>query len=311
MAFFEDCVERSVALAATCGWLAFGGGAAAVSGVAISSGGLAALVSNSVRQHGPESKAALKSLRKRILRDLRAHAAAERWDNRADIEAADAAMERALIGCFLNRKELAASARQKDGFPTEGAQLILEKLAEREPDTFGPYGPQVARDYARLVIRTALESALEDEQYFRNLQPHLLIETLRGIGSVEEKVDAVHAGVTKILEILSNARPSDSIAIEIDKIKIELYVNDRGEAFLFHDRPFPYGLEKLAYDPETGRADFVIPGDFKRDFGIPISSGLRKYLENNDGKILVVRMDEQTGEIIEGDYYPLERLASK
>jgi hypothetical protein len=311
MAFIEDCIERSVALAATCGWLAFGGGAEAIAGVAIGGAGLAALVSNSVRRHGPESEAALKSIRKRILKDLHAHATAERWDNRADLEAADAAMERALTGCFLDRQALAASARHKEGFPMEATRLILKILAEREPGTFGPSGSQAARDYAGLVIRTALDAAIENEQYFKNLQPHLLMETLRGIGSVEEKVDAVHADVTKILEILSRTPPSARIVTEFEKSEVELVVNDRGECILFHNQRFPYELEKLEYNPETGCIEFVVRGGFKKDFGIPVLPALRGHLEKNDGRILIVLMDDDTGEPIEGDYYPLKRLAPK
>ncbi len=48
MAYFENCVERATALAATCGWLAFGGGAEAAVGVAVGGAGLAALVSDAV-----------------------------------------------------------------------------------------------------------------------------------------------------------------------------------------------------------------------------------------------------------------------
>lgn len=189
LAFFENCVERATALAATCGWLAFGGGAEAAVGVAIGGAGLAAVVSDAVRRHGPESEAALKSIRKRIAADLAAHAKVERWDTRADLEAADASMERALAGCFLDRKALAASARSPEGFPGSATKLILARLAEREPATFGQDAPLAARDFVDLVVRTALEAAIENENYFKNLQPHLLMETLRGLGTVEEKVD--------------------------------------------------------------------------------------------------------------------------
>lgn len=198
LAFFENCVERATALAATCGWLAFGGGAEAAVGVAIGGAGLAAVVSDTVRRHGPESEAALKSIRKRIAADLGAHAKVERWDTRADLEAADDSMERALAGCFLDRKALAASARSPEGFPGSATTLILARLAEREPATFGKDGPRAARDFADLVVRTALEAAIENESYFKNLQPHLLMETLRGLGTVEERVDEVHGVVTRI-----------------------------------------------------------------------------------------------------------------
>ncbi len=311
MAFFEDCVERTVALAATCGLLAFSGGAGAVAGVVIEAAGLATVVSNFVRRHGPESEIALRSIRKRILKDLLTYTTVERWEAREDLKAADVAMKRALAGCFLDRRALAASARHKEGFSTEATRLILAKLAERAPDMFGCSGPQAARDYAALVVRTALDAAIENEQYFKNLQPHLLMETLRGIGSVEEKVEAVHADVTKILELLSSNSLLARNTTEIEKIRLELAVNDRGECILFHNDPFPYELEKLEYDPETGRIDFFIPGGFKRDFGCPIDQEFVKYLKKNGEKILVVLTSKETGEPIEGQYYPLQRTDYK
>ena len=188
LAFFENCVERATALAATCGWLAFGGGAEAAVGVAIGGAGLVAVVSDAVRRHGPESAAALKSIRKRIAADLAAHAEVERWDTRFDLQAANASMERALAGCFLDRKALAASARSSEGFPGSATKLILARLTDREPATFGQDGPPAARDFAELVVRTALEAVIENESYFKNLQPHLLMETLRGLGAVEESI---------------------------------------------------------------------------------------------------------------------------
>lgn len=203
LAFFENCVERATALAATCGWLAFGGGAEAAVGVAIGGAGLAAVVSDAVRRHGPESEAALKSIRKRIAADLTAHAKVERWDTRADLEAADASMERALAGCFLDRKALAASARSPEGFPGSATKLILARLAERESATFGQDGPRAARDFADLVVRTALEAAIENESYFKNLEPHLLMEMLRGLGTVEERVGQIGSQVDLTYRLVS------------------------------------------------------------------------------------------------------------
>lgn len=53
MPFIEDCIERATALAATCGWLAIGGGAEAAVGLAIGGASLATIVSAGVRRHGP------------------------------------------------------------------------------------------------------------------------------------------------------------------------------------------------------------------------------------------------------------------
>jgi hypothetical protein len=190
VAFLENCVERLTVLAATCGWLALGaGGTEAAVGVVIGGVGLATAVSETARRHGPESEAALRSIRKRITADLLKYAEVERWDTRPDIKAADASMERALAGCFLDRKALATSARSAEGFPGSATKLILAQLAEHEPATFGKDGPTVARHFAEMVVHIALEAAIENESYFKSLQPHLLVEMLRGLGSVEEKLE--------------------------------------------------------------------------------------------------------------------------
>jgi hypothetical protein len=227
MAFLESCVERATGLAATCGWLALGGGAEAVVGVAIGGAGLAAVLSDALRGHGPESKAALGKIRERIAGTLLKQAEVERWDMRADLNAADIAMERALVGCFLDRKELAASARSSGGFPNAATRLILAKLAEREPHMFGVSGPPSAKQYAELVVRTALEAAIENESYFRNVQPHLLLESLKGIGTIEERLGEVHGVVSKTHDLVAqlSARQS-ATTLEVPQIvgRVSLFI---------------------------------------------------------------------------------------
>jgi hypothetical protein len=232
MAFLENCVERVTGLAATCGWLALGGGAEAVVGVAIGGAGLAAVLSDAFRGHGPESKAALAKIRERIAGALLKQAEVERWEMREDLNAADIAMERALVGCFLDRKELAASARSSGGFPNAATRLILAKLAEREPDMFGVSGPPSAKQYAEFVVRTALEAAIENESYFRNVQPHLLMETLKGIGTIEERLGEVHDVVSKThdLVVQLSARQSGA-TLEV------LHIVGRVSQFIRHTLP--------------------------------------------------------------------------
>jgi hypothetical protein len=197
MGLFENCVERATALAAACGWLAFGsGGTEAAVGVAIGLAGLTTLVSNTVRRHGPESQRALRAIRRQVEGDLRAQADAERWDIGGDLKAADDAMERALAGCFLDRQALAASARSHLGFPGAATELIMVKLAEREPDYFGAEASEHSRDFAQKVIHTALEAAISNEQYFRELEPQLIMAMLHGIGKVELQLETIKTIVT-------------------------------------------------------------------------------------------------------------------
>jgi hypothetical protein len=313
MAFFENCVERPTALAATCGWLVFGGGAEAAVGLAIGAAGLSAVVSDAVRRHGPESDAAMEKMRKRIRADLERFAMAEGWDTRTDLDAADAAMERALVGCFLGRQELARSACDPEGFPEAATRLILGKLAEREPATFGSDGPQTAKDYAHRVIRAALEAALDNEDYFRRLQPHLLMETLRGLGTLRERQAALQDGVDNIQSMMMEMlrRIPETDAFEMTDIRIEVVVNDREKLIVVHNKRFLWDLSAFEYDVTERHLTFCFTNGFKKDFGTPVHRIFANYFDGyTDGRILAVLIDGTTGEPIEGDYFPLKLLAS-
>ena len=88
------------------------------------------------------------------------------------------------------------------------------------------------------------------------------------------------------------------------KIKVEVLVNDRAEAFVLHDKPFKKQLSWLEYDLDEDKLDFVMEDGDVRNFGIPIDPKLKKYLQNAF-QVLMIMMDEASGEPIEGDYYPI------
>ncbi|MCG7522316.1 hypothetical protein [Ruegeria sp. Ofav3-42] len=304
MAFFEDSVDRATALAATCGWLAFGGGAEAAVGVAIGAAGLVAVVSDAVRKHGPESRAALEKMRKSIRTDLEFYAATEGWDNRADLEAADKAMDRALTGCFLDRKELAESSRSSVGFPDAATPLILNKLASREPTVFGPQGSDVAKKFAHLVVRAALEAAIENEGYFRRLEPHLLMETLRGIGTLEEKLTDIGNDIKRILEIIQPVKATQRDFTGRD-IRLEMVVNSRGEIIFFHDKPFDSGLLSIQFDIATFELFVHFRNSGALKYSIAKNDELIEYVKLNSTAVaLAVLMDRAGGNPIEGRYVP-------
>lgn len=240
MAILESCVERATALAAACGWLAFGGGAEAIVGVTVGAAGLATLVSEVSRRHGPESAAALSAIRKRVRTDLESFADVERWDAKADIRAADLAMQRGLVGCFLDRRELAASARSVEGFPGAATILILEKLGAREPGTFGPSGAEAGKSFAKTVIETALKAAIENHAYFTELQPHLLIEALQGIGTIEAKID----------DVLQIVEDTHALLLEMNRRASELSSSGSDA------EPGKTNSDPLATMPEIGDSEF-------------------------------------------------------
>lgn len=87
-------------------------------------------------------------------------------------------------------------------------------------------------------------------------------------------------------------------------LRFELVVNDRAEAFIYHNKSFEKELSWLEYDLDTQKLDFVMEDGDVRDFGIPVDPKLEKYLQNAY-QVLMVQMDEKTREPVEGDYYPL------
>lgn len=91
---------------------------------------------------------------------------------------------------------------------------------------------------------------------------------------------------------------------ENSQVNAELVVNDRAEAFVFHDKPFEKTLSWLEFDLDRNKLDFIMDDGDVRNFGIPVDPKLAKYLQNAF-QVLMVQMDTETGEPIEGDYFPL------
>lgn len=87
-------------------------------------------------------------------------------------------------------------------------------------------------------------------------------------------------------------------------MKVELYVNDRAEALVLYDRPFSKKLSWLEYDLGSSKLDFVLEDGGFRNFGIPVHPNLAKYMQNAF-QVLMVQMDEDSGEQIDGGYFPL------
>lgn len=89
-----------------------------------------------------------------------------------------------------------------------------------------------------------------------------------------------------------------------EKVRVELVVNDRAEAMIFHNKPFSKALSWLEYDLDHKKLDFIMEDGDLRNFGIPVNPKLAKYMDNAF-QVLMVLMDDKTGEPVEGQYYPL------
>jgi len=207
-----DSIERIAGLAGGCVWLAFSGGVEAGVVGAVAAAGLAAATIDLTRKDGPESKAALKKIIRSVRRDFDAWADSERLDLSGQLLAAETALAEELNGCILDRRALAQSALDPDGFPASATRLVIAALAERAPIFREDAGSPLGREFAETVIASALRAAVEERAYFERLQPHLMFEALRGLGVLQRDMkslvstsDATRLMVTQMFNALNVA----------------------------------------------------------------------------------------------------------
>lgn len=95
-------------------------------------------------------------------------------------------------------------------------------------------------------------------------------------------------------------------ASEIDDpdFKLNLAVNEQARVVIFHNKPFRMKLSWLEFDLNKNRLDFVMNDGSIRNFGIPVSPDLSKYIQNAF-QVLMVLLDEKTGEPEGGTYFPV------
>ncbi|MCB1556101.1 MAG: hypothetical protein KDJ15_02185 [Alphaproteobacteria bacterium] len=86
--------------------------------------------------------------------------------------------------------------------------------------------------------------------------------------------------------------------------KIELVVNERAEAMVFHTKPFRKRLSWLEFNLGTNELNFVMNDGDIRDLSLPVDPKLAKLMQNVF-QVLMVHMDDATGQPIEGNYFPL------
>ena len=89
-----------------------------------------------------------------------------------------------------------------------------------------------------------------------------------------------------------------------DDMRVELAVNDRAEAIVFHNKPFAKIISWLEFDLDTSRLTFIMDDGDSRDFGIPVHPKLARYMQNAF-QVLMVYMEDSSDEPIEGGYIPL------
>jgi hypothetical protein len=89
-----------------------------------------------------------------------------------------------------------------------------------------------------------------------------------------------------------------------EKLYIEVGVKDDGKVAVFHNKKFKRELAWIEYDMDAERIDFVMDDGQVRTLGLPVNKDMNKYLHNTH-QVLMVLMNEETGQATEGYYIPL------
>lgn len=85
---------------------------------------------------------------------------------------------------------------------------------------------------------------------------------------------------------------------------IEVAVNESGKVVIFHDKPFRSEVSWYEYDLNTSTLNFILEEGEIRDSGMKLVPTIAKNMQNSH-QILMVLLDQETGEAKEGNYVPL------
>lgn len=223
MGFYENGLERTVAVCVGTTAVSFGALPSGVMEAAVGLAGLAGFVLGKSQKFGPECVRVRKRLQKQLLEDYSAYIKADGddWNLSAELTAANDALQDCLGACFINREALVASAVTPNGFPKQAVLVVLEGLAEQRPELFGsdkhdtlPYR------FAYDVVRTGIEEAVNNVDYYKQLEPSLTFEMARTLGEVREDVKDIKSQLE--LALVKHKRELDIIKADHHATETEL-----------------------------------------------------------------------------------------
>lgn len=91
---------------------------------------------------------------------------------------------------------------------------------------------------------------------------------------------------------------------ENNHLDIEVAVNEEGKIVVFYNRIFKNPIAWFEFDLGSNKLDFILDDGDIRDTGLPLGRDMSKYMQNSH-QILMVLLDNDTGEAKEGTYVPL------
>jgi tetratricopeptide (TPR) repeat protein len=225
MSILEGALDKSVALCFGVGAMAFGS-PGSVADTTVAAAGLIGFLLGQRQKFGPESARIRKSIQKRLLENYSALGSGSDGGGAtmADLAAANDALNVALEHCMLDRAKLAASAVTPEGFPDRAVIVVMEGLGQANPDFFGQkQAGTLPYRFAGDVVRAGIQAAIDNADYYRQLEPQLMFEMARGIGQTRDDaratrltVEEIRDGFRRELDIAQrdlNATETDLVAL--------------------------------------------------------------------------------------------------
>lgn len=91
---------------------------------------------------------------------------------------------------------------------------------------------------------------------------------------------------------------------EDSHLRMDVVVRDDGKCAIFYNKPFKNDLSWLEFNMDTDRLDFIIDSGEARNFGLPIKKEIGRNIQNTH-QMLMILVDDETGEAKEGMYVPI------
>lgn len=88
------------------------------------------------------------------------------------------------------------------------------------------------------------------------------------------------------------------------KFQLEISVMKDGKVAVFHNKPFKSEIAWLEYNVTANRLDFILEDGNVRNIGFPVKDTIAKNMQNTH-QILLILLNDETGEAKEGFYIPL------
>jgi hypothetical protein len=105
------------------------------------------------------------------------------------------------------------------------------------------------------------------------------------------------AKVGNLVDYVEGVAPDNPLHVEVG-------LTPDARVIVFHDKHFTHEVSWFEYDLAKNKLDFVMDGGETRDFGLPLHPQIAKNMQNTH-QILMVLLDDKTGEATEGNYVPL------